>query len=100
MRCILVLAIGIAGCGADDSTFGVTDERFVATMVELRQAAVTAGRDTARFEELRAQTLERQGVSEEDLRAYVETHSGDLRHMAAMWDSVASRLADPVPAPE
>ncbi|MBR9988978.1 MAG: hypothetical protein KFH98_04435 [Gemmatimonadetes bacterium] len=95
---IWILAIGLllAACAADEAAFGVSDERFIATMVDLRQAAVTAGTDTAQFELLREGVLARHGVSEDELRTYIEMNSGDLNHMAAIWDSIAARLSDPL----
>ena len=88
----MALALVMSACSADDGAFGAEDEQFVATMVELRQAALTAGTDTARFEALRRTVLEEQGVTEEELRAYVTARAGDLNHMATVWDSVAARL--------
>ena len=89
----MVLALVLSACSADDEAFGAEDEQFVETMVELRRAAVTAGKDTARFEALRRAVLEQQGVTEEELRAYVTSRAGNLNHMATVWDSVAARLS-------
>jgi hypothetical protein len=91
-RIMMALALVMSACSVDDEAFGVEDEQFVETMVELRRAAVTAGKDTARFEALRRAVLEQQGVTEEELRAYVTARAGDLNHMATVWDSVAARL--------
>ena len=93
----LGLALLLSGCAAEENTFGASDERFVQTMVELRRAALTAGVDTAEFMRLRDAVLNERGVTEEELRAYVEARGGDLDHMAAVWDSVVSRLSDPEP---
>jgi len=98
MRGLLtVLALVMTGCAVEENTFGADDRRFVDTMVELRVAALTAGSDTAQFEELRQAVLEEHGVTETDLRAYVEAHSSDLDHMAAIWDSISTRLSEPTP---
>ena len=101
MLCMRVLLVGLvlllSGCAAEANTFGASDERFVETMVELRRAALTAGADTAEFMRLRDAVLEEQGVTEEELRAYVEARGGDLEHMAAVWDSVVARLSDQEP---
>jgi hypothetical protein len=91
---MLVLGLALAACAADEAAFGVSDARFIETMVELRRAAVTAGTDTAQFEQLRQAVLEDHGVTEADLRAYVEAKGGDLDHMAAVWDSVSARLSE------
>jgi hypothetical protein len=98
MRALLpVLALILAGCEVDENTFGAEDLRFVDTMVELRVAALTAGTDTAQFEERREEVLRENGVTEEALRAYVEANSSNLDHMAAIWDSISARLAEPIP---
>lgn len=94
---VLGLALLLSGCAAEENRFGASDERFVQTMVELRRAALTAGSDTAEFMRLRDAVLEEHGVTEEELRAYVESRGGDLDHMAVVWDSVVSRLSDPEP---
>lgn len=97
MRAILLaLVLAAAGCDAEDTTFTAPDERFVAAVVDLREAALLAGTDTARFEELRIEALARHGVTEEELRQYVATKGADLDHMAMIWDSVAARLEEPV----
>lgn len=95
IRILLACAL-LAGCAAEE-TAGVADERFIDTMVELRRAALSAGVDTAAFMQLRDSVLTEHGVTEADLRAYVEAHSADLDHMAAIWDSVSSRLSEPGP---
>lgn len=96
MKSILALGlvVALAACG-EEPPFDAADEQFVATMVELRRAAESAGADTARFEELRQSVLEERGVTPEELRAYVDAHAGNLDHMAIVWDSVSARLATP-----
>jgi hypothetical protein len=94
---VLVLGLAVAACSADESAFGASDERFVRTMVALRHAALEAGADTTRFEQLRREVLEEHGMTEADLRAYVDANAGDLDHMAAVWDSVSARLSEPAP---
>jgi hypothetical protein len=98
LRAIVFLAL-LPGCAGQDGTTGISDTQFLDAMTELRQAALLAGQDTAQFMELRAEVLERQGVTESELRAYVAARSRDLSHMAEMWDSVGARLATPVPDP-
>lgn len=99
MALALMMSLVLSACSADDEAFGAEDEQFVETMVELRRAAQTAGRDTARFEALRRAVLEQRGVTEEELRAYVAARADDLNHMATVWDSVAARLS-PALAPQ
>lgn len=90
---LLACALLLFGCGADDDPVAAADERFIDTVVELRRAALTAGPDTAMFEQLRDSVLREHGITEADLRAYVEAHSADLEHMAAVWDSISARLS-------
>jgi hypothetical protein len=98
MRFLLcAVSLVMAGCQVDENTFGADDQKFVDTMVDLRVAAMTAGSDTVQFEELRREVLQEQGVTEEDLRAYVDANSAKLGHMAAIWDSISARLAEPIP---
>jgi hypothetical protein len=98
-RMMMALALVLSACSGDNDAFGAEDEQFVETMVELRRAALSAGTDTARFEALRRAILEEQGVTEDELRAYVAARADDLNHMATVWDSVAARLS-PEPAPQ
>jgi hypothetical protein len=90
---MIALLLVTGGCAAE-SRRGISDEQFITTMVELRRAARAAESDTARFVELRREVLERQGVSEAELRAYVESGSRDLLELAAVWDSIGARLAE------
>jgi hypothetical protein len=89
-----VLVLVVVACAGDGSTVGLSDERFIETMVELRRAAITAGSDTAQFEQRRQAILNEQGVTEDELRTYVEANSRDLYHMAAVWDSISTRLSE------
>jgi hypothetical protein len=93
----LLLGFVLAGCAVDENALGASDARFIETMVDLRRAALAAGTDTAQFERLREEVLAERGVTEADLRAYVDANGGDLYHMAAVWDSISARLADPGP---
>jgi len=92
---VVVLGFVVAACAGDGSTVGLSDERFIEAMVELRRAAMTAGSDTVQFEQRRQAILNEQGVTEDELRRYVEANSRDLYHMAAVWDSISTRLAAP-----
>lgn len=90
---VTILAVGLLlGCSEGDGGFGPRDDHFVETMVELRRAAILAGRDTAQFEARKQEILEERGVTEDSLRAYVARRSADLEGMAAVWDSVNARL--------
>jgi hypothetical protein len=94
---LLAMTLLIGACDVEENTLGADDSQFIETMVALRQVAMTAGTDTAQFEQLRDSVLEAHGVTAEDLRSYVDANSADLEHMATIWDSVSARLSDPVP---
>lgn len=96
---VITLVLLLLGCTRQDRGTGISDTQFIDAMTELRQAALLAGQDTARFVELREEVLERQGVTESELRGYVAARSHDLAHMAEIWDSVGARLTTPVPDP-
>ncbi|MHC4925459.1 MAG: hypothetical protein ACYTG4_15490 [Planctomycetota bacterium] len=88
----VALSIACAGGGAapPDSTL-IDNESFVATYVALRVAALT-GDDRSIDEEGREAVLREQGVSEEDLLAFVEFHGDDVDFMREIWDEVERRL--------
>lgn len=92
MKWTIAIALLLCACGAESRGRGLTEEQFIATMVELRRAAQEAGPDTVRFEALRQEVLARRGVSEAELRAFVESPERDLRELAEVWDSVGARL--------
>lgn len=66
-------------------------ELFVATYVDLREAAL-ASPDGKLTEAARAAVLERNGVSEVELLAFVETWSQDLDVMRVVWEEIEERL--------
>ncbi|HEX6307899.1 MAG TPA: hypothetical protein VFZ69_06915 [Longimicrobiales bacterium] len=90
-----LIALLLVACSAERSGPGLTEEQFIATMVDLRRAAQEAGPDTARFEALRQEVLERHGVSDVELRAFVASRERDLQELAEVWDSVGARLTPP-----
>jgi hypothetical protein len=100
----LLAAFLLAGCpGRDPAATGPIDrEEFITIVVELRRAQAEAtSRDE--FEERKAGVLAEHGVSEDDVRAFVQRHGGDVRLMSEVWDSVQTRLQRPPeipPAPD
>jgi hypothetical protein len=93
---LAVCALLLGGCGPGDPGMGLQQARFIEVVVELRRAAL-ASTDTAAFEIRKQQILAEAGVSEAELRAYVESHAGDFNHMAAVWDSINSRVSEADP---
>jgi hypothetical protein len=91
-RLLLLLAL-LSACARTDTPGGISDEQFVTTLVELRRAATGAARDPVSFAAARQRILTEQNVTEEQLRAYIQSHSRDLTHLAAVWESVNERAS-------
>jgi hypothetical protein len=89
---ILAAATALVGCGRDGDATGVSDDRFVSVVVELRRAANETRADHGAWEARKQQILREAGVTEEQLRAYVGEHSRDLRHMAGIWEAINEGL--------
>jgi len=83
----------LAACAGADAT-AIDRDRFVTTVVELRQAAMQTRGDPDAYDALRAQILQANGVTEEELRQYVEVHGENVDHMAEVWNDINTRLTD------
>jgi hypothetical protein len=97
MKCktlVMLAAALLAACGAGSGAPGLTDERFVTVVVELRRAAAETRGNPGAYPARRDSILQAAGVTEDQLRAYVDAHGGDLRHMAEIWADVNRRLAE------
>lgn len=90
----------LAGACNRDGALAPEDEQFIEAMVALRQAARASGGDAGRYAALKANVLREQGVTEEQLRAYIQTHAHDLERLAAVWESINVRLAEPEARPQ
>lgn len=88
----IAAVLGACSLGADAT--GLSDERFIAVVVELRRATEHTRSDSEQFPVLRDSILDAAGVTEAQLRAYVDAHAGDLRHMAEIWSTINRRLAE------
>lgn len=86
-------AVLTACAGADQAT-AIDRDRFVTTVVELRQAAVQTRGDPDSYDAMRAQILQANGVTEDELRQYVEMHGENVEHMAEVWNDINSRLTE------
>jgi hypothetical protein len=86
---VLVLPTG-CGRGEPESPT-IPTETFIDVMVALRLAAVE-GASSEEFEERREQILRDAGVTDSALVAYVRVWGDNPQRMAAIWDSVATRL--------
>ena len=89
----LVTALGL-GCGGPADPVGVIErETFVATWVDLRKAAMSAGGFLPEPE--RARVLGRHGVTEDQLIAFADAYGADPRFMADVWTEVETRMRPP-----
>lgn len=73
----------------------VTREQFVSAVVALREAereAVELDTPEERFEERKSEILGEHGVTEDQLRAFLLAHEGDVRYLEAVWDTINERL--------
>jgi len=71
----------------------LADQAFVDVMVALRRASYEV-EDEAEWQARKTAVLAEAGLSEGELEAYVKHFAEDPGHLAAMWDSVATRLRD------
>jgi hypothetical protein len=93
----IVLAVGtilLLGC-SDDPASGLSDERFIDVVVELRQAAAAYPDDPDAYVARKDEILSEAGVDEAVIREYVEVHGGDLQHMARIWTAINERMTEP-----
>lgn len=96
MRTIPVLAMlaFVFACGSGGDATGLSDERFIEVVVELRRAAAQTRADPDAFTMRRDSILEAAGVTEAQVRGYVDAHAEDLRHMATIWATINERLGE------
>ncbi|MET0398367.1 MAG: hypothetical protein ABW277_16330 [Longimicrobiaceae bacterium] len=91
----LALPAALGGCrGEYPGT--LSRERFVAVNVALRRLD-PAGRDSLRTAadsaRARAAVLRKEGVTEKELRAFVDARRDDTEELSETWREIASRLA-------
>jgi hypothetical protein len=89
-----LLALALLGACRGPAPTAIDRDRFVETVVELRQAAMETRSEPAAYEARKAQVLQRQGVSEAELREYVEVHGRDVEHMAEVWNAINNELTE------
>jgi hypothetical protein len=93
----IALAVGtilLLGCSGNSAS-GLSDERFINVVVELRQAAETYRDDPDGYVARKDEILNEAGVDETVIREYVEVHGGDLQHMARIWTAINERMTEP-----
>jgi hypothetical protein len=95
-RWSLLLPALLVACGVGTDPAGVIDrETFIATWVDLRTAAQTAGEPLPAAD--RDRVLGEHGITEDQLLGFAEAHGGDPRYMAEVWTEIEGRLR-PAPA--
>jgi hypothetical protein len=87
----IVVAL-LGGCDRGDATGTIDRDRFITTVVQLRQAALETAGDPAAWAARREAILRANRVTEAALREYVAVHGRDVEHMAEVWGAVNERL--------
>lgn len=90
-----LVAVALPACGDLLSGGGpeLDDETFVEVFVDLRIEALRSHGGEIEPEE-RDRILEKHGVEDEDLIAFVEAHSADIHRMTEIWEAVSDRMAE------
>jgi hypothetical protein len=68
--------------------------KFVNTVVALRRAAAQSP-SPAVYASQKAELFAQTGVSENDLKKFINVHGSDAVYMSSVWDTIASRLEKP-----
>ena len=93
---ILLSSFGCGGSESDLTSASLMEpEDFIETYVALRTAHL-ASEDGEVTQEIRSRVLDRQGILEEDLVAFVETYGDNLILMREIWDEIELRLENKV----
>lgn len=91
----LALPAALGGC-RDEYAGTLSRERFVAVNVALRRLDAAGGdslRTAADSARARAAVLKKQGVTEKELRAFVDARRDDTEELSETWREIANRLA-------
>ena len=86
-RLILMLGCAVcAGCSTRTADSAVmSDDMFVATIADLREADGNSGGNVGTYMAAREQVLRKHGVTEQALRDYIAAYGADLQHLADVW---------------
>jgi hypothetical protein len=96
---LAIVLLAPLGCdrASQASANTIPDERFVGAYVAISRVEG----DSVRLDSIRAAVLAEQGVTEEQMRAFVDARSGNPLQLAAVWDRIRERLSEiphtPVP---
>jgi len=95
---LAALAAVLGGCREKRASAAIPRQRFVLANVDMRSVPDTA----AHGDSLRRAALKKHGVTEADLRRFVEVHSHSPEYLATVWrevsDSVQKRYERTFPA--
>ncbi len=88
----LVLLLLLAACARETEQAVVSDETFLAVMVELRRAAAVHSGDTVSFRAARDSILRTAGVTDSALYAWVDARAADPERMGGVFDEIRDSL--------
>jgi len=93
MRATLILTALLVACGGEPAmpTSSIDREQFISVYVELGLAQDRSA-DAGAFQTQKQAVLSRHGVSEAQLKEFVDVHGQRLDFMAEVWDSVRQRM--------
>lgn len=86
---VLLTAASLAGCSDDPEPQHIDRATFVAAYTDLRLAA----RDDRFDDGVRDSILDAHGISEEELRTFVDAHAADPTVLSEAWKAVTERMA-------
>lgn len=90
---VLSGSLGCAGPGERGEAETLTREAFVETYTALRQAAMQSSSGVIAPED-RERVLAEQGVSEDELASFAETHGADDEFMRTIWEEVQEKITE------
>jgi hypothetical protein len=95
---VMILAAAMAGCNRlsflENDGGAIPRAKFVDTVVALRRAALQSP-SPAEFDHQKTQHLSQTGVSEQDLKRFIEVHGSDAGYMSALWDTISAHIDKP-----
>lgn len=88
LRLAAVLAVLLAACAGDESSSGISREKFIRANVALRAVSDTA----PQVDSLRARALRKEKVTPAELRAWLREHERNTTLMAETWTEISKRV--------